>query len=118
MNWFSLTKRFTFPRWPLRLVRVEGESMLPTLEPGDVLLLMTPRGGLPKLGSLVEVLDPRDQRPLIKRVTQVEASRYWVEGDNPCASRDSRAFGALGEGEYVGRALLRLRAAPLSLRRV
>jgi nickel-type superoxide dismutase maturation protease len=84
-------------------IRVEGDSMRPTLEPGDRVLCVRARRLRP--GQLIALHDPRDRRLLVKRVATVEP--LTVEGDNPGASTDSRTFGAIALDHVVGRAVYR-----------
>jgi signal peptidase I len=102
-----------------RRVEVVGESMLPSLRPGDRLLLVR----LPAApGTVVAVADPRQpSRTLVKRVAagpggeaplpgggHLRAGRgYVVLGDNPAASTDSTEFGAVPRGLMRGRAVYR-----------
>ncbi len=77
-----------------RRMEVQGDSMAPTLLPGDRLLVL--RGGRARLGALVVVADPRSPRQLmVKRVAGIDPSGVTVLGDNPDASTDSRSFGPL-----------------------
>jgi nickel-type superoxide dismutase maturation protease len=88
-----------------RLV-VEGDSMRPTLEPGDRLLVIRTRRL--RLGQVVVIRDPRQaDRLLVKRVSAIGPTGLSVRGDNEAASTDSREFGALPRGEIVGRAFYR-----------
>lgn len=91
-------------------VRVEGGSMMPTLDPGDRLLVVPLP---PRRGRLVVVPDPRDPgRVLIKRVAAVAADgRIEVRGDNPAASTDSRHFGPVDAGTVIGRPVYRYHPA-------
>ena len=88
-------------RRPFRVI-VKGPSMSPTLEPGDLLMAVT--NGIVRAGSLVVVQHP--DRPAYEMVKRVEAlprdrvgerllrqDEYWVSGDNPEESTDSRSFG-------------------------
>jgi len=74
-------------------VRIAGDSMAPTLLEGDWALAFTPRRFAP--GDVVILEHP--QRPgfeLVKRLVRVVGpGEYWVEGDSPDASTDSRTFG-------------------------
>ena len=96
--------RFLTSRW--RRVVVEGESMLPTLEPGDRLLVLA--GGRPRPGALVALQDPRDPgRVLVKRVGSTVGPGFEVLGDNPPASTDSRHFGPVPPEALLGRVVHR-----------
>ncbi|MGH9178087.1 MAG: nickel-type superoxide dismutase maturation protease [Acidimicrobiales bacterium] len=75
-----------------RRVAVEGDSMRPTLLPGDRVVAVRCRRGRP--GDLVVLVDPRDaDRLLVKRVTAAGPEGHTVAGDNEAASTDSRTFG-------------------------
>ena len=91
-----------------RISRVEvvGDSMRPTLEPGDRLVLSRRRRVRP--GDLVAVTDPRQARRIVvKRVTRVSDAGLTVLGDNPSASTDSRVFGPVSPSAVQGRAVYR-----------
>jgi nickel-type superoxide dismutase maturation protease len=90
--------------------------MLPTLSPGDRLLVA--RIGKAKPGDLVVIRDPRNHsRLLCKRVLTVDERHIVVRGDNPEASTDSRAFGPVPDEWIVGRVIRRYwpSGQPLSL---
>jgi signal peptidase I len=102
-----------------RRVEVVGESMLPSLRPGDRLLLVRLP---PAPGTVVAVADPRQpSRTLVKRVAagpggevplpgggHLRAGRgYVLLGDNPAASTDSTEFGAVPRRLVRGRAVYR-----------
>lgn len=90
-------------RWlrvPAR-VAISGPSMLPTLEPGDhVLVRRTKR---PRQGELVVFSDPQARRRLVvKRVAAARREGIEVVGDNPGASRDSKDFGLVAYADVLG----------------
>ena len=80
-------------KWPLGLYRVAGESMLPTYQPGDLLLGW--RWFRPRPGRVVVAWR---QQPLIKRIIRLTPDGVWLEGDNTAASTDSRSFGPVEVG--------------------
>jgi nickel-type superoxide dismutase maturation protease len=84
--------------------------MLPTLRPGDRVLVTRGLRAL-RPGDLVALRDPRcPSRILVKRVAAVASGRVSVAGDNVEASTDSRTFGAVDAGRLLGR--VRYRYAP------
>lgn len=95
---------------PVR-VQVVGESMLPTLRPGDRALAVRP--AWVRAGEIVVLVDPSSRgRTMVKRlIWQGRDGRgrrvVWAEGDNPAASTDSREFGLIGHGAVRGRLVWR-----------
>ena len=93
--------------WAAR-VAVEGDSMRPTLEPGDW-LLADPEAfaeAPPRVGELVLVPDPRQpSRLLVKRVAEIHdgGRELFVTGDAHEESTDSRAFGSVDASTLEGR---------------
>jgi nickel-type superoxide dismutase maturation protease len=78
--------------WPWRRAVVRGPSMSPTLSDGDVLLLRL--GARPRPGAVLLVRWV--QRPgqlSIKRAVGRHGDGWWVLGDNPDGSTDSRHLG-------------------------
>lgn len=91
-------------RWT-DVVEVRGRSMLPTLLPGDRLLVARLR---PRPADVVLAADPRaPPREMIKRVARIDASGIHLRGDNPAASTDARAFGPVPAAAVEWRAVLR-----------
>src|SRR5204863_91659 len=74
-------------------VEVTGDSMLPTLLPGDRLFVV--QGLRARPGDLVTLPDPRGPaRVVVKRVASIAGDgTVVVRGDHPGASTDSRTFG-------------------------
>jgi nickel-type superoxide dismutase maturation protease len=92
----------------LGLADVYNPSMLPTLRPGDQLLLCY--GVRVRPGDVVVLRHPFQHDLLIvKRVATRRGGGWWVLGDNPEVANDSREFGVVPDGLVVARALLRLR---------
>ena len=99
--------------FPFTRFRVEDESMRPTLEPGDYVLVnrWAYRFQSPKRGDLVVVRDPEAlDRFLVKRVSDATGpTEVRLAGDNRIASRDSRAFGPVPLERIVGKVWIRLK---------
>jgi nickel-type superoxide dismutase maturation protease len=90
----------------LRRLEIVGESMRPTLEAGDRLLVL--RFVPPRVGDLVALPDPRRaDRMMVKRVAAVEGATVTVLGDNSRASTDSRHFGPVARRLVSGRVVYR-----------
>jgi nickel-type superoxide dismutase maturation protease len=86
---------------------VQDESMLPTLRPGDRLLVdpRAFRSRPPRVGEIVILVDPQDsKRWLVKRVESVDVSAATldVRGDATETARDSRRFGCIPIRSVVG----------------
>lgn len=94
-------------------VAVTGRSMLPTLHPGDELLVHW--GGRARPGRLVVVRLP--SRPLaVKRAAVRDDEGWWVESDNPAEGTDSWTLGRpVPESDVLATVLWRYR--PLVRRR-
>jgi nickel-type superoxide dismutase maturation protease len=85
---------------------VAGPSMEPTLHDGDWILAR--RDGRAGVGDLVVLEHPQRAGLLVvKRVARIDAQGYWVLGDAPWASTDSRQFGVVPT--LVGRVVWRVR---------
>ncbi|GAA4674406.1 nickel-type superoxide dismutase maturation protease [Streptomyces chumphonensis] len=90
------------------LAEVFNPSMVPTLLPGDRLVL---RYGVPVRPGHVVVLRHPFQHDLlvVKRIVGRREGGWWVRGDNPYVRNDSREFGAVPDELVVARAFVRLR---------
>ena len=104
----------------LDTVAVEGDSMVPTFQRGDWLLVRYfTSQRVPKVRVGDVLLVERLEQPgalLIKRLTDIRTDSpnrhyptYWVEGDNKSLSQDSRSWGALEGSDIVGKVLLRIK---------
>lgn len=72
--------------------------MVPVLYPGDQLLVRRTAAVQP--GDLVVARFPAaPDRLVVKRAVRRTAGGWWVEGDNPAGSDDSRRY---GPAEVVG----------------
>ena len=66
--------------------------MQPTLQPGDCLLVRRPRRV--RAGQVVVARFPgRPALLVVKRVVRPVDGGWWVEGDNPAVTDDSRRYG-------------------------
>jgi signal peptidase I len=117
---------YTFVRWRPFRVEISGGSMRPALEPGEW-ALATPASRF-RRGDVVVVEHPqREGFEMVKRVIGVPGDRapnaevlgegeFWVQGDSPDASTDSRSFGPVRREHLKAR--VRLVYWPLQRRRV
>lgn len=86
--------------------------MSPTLGDGDVVLARF--GTIPRSGDVVLVRwAARPQQLSVKRASRPDGAGWWVLGDNPRGSTDSRT---LGTAEVVAVVALRLWPRPGRLR--
>jgi hypothetical protein len=91
-------------------VIVHGRSMVPTYADGDVLLVLW---GVPVPLWRVAVVRLPDRPLAVKRVRRHGVTgRWWVEGDAPDASTDSRTLGWLPPDAVCGLVVGRLYRLP------
>jgi len=85
-----------------QLMRVQGRSMRPTLEPGNLVWVAPSRS--PQRGDIVAARPAAcGGRAIIKRITNVSHDGdYFLSGDAPDDSTDSRSFGPVAFGELIG----------------
>ncbi len=101
----------------IRRLEVIGDSMSPTLNSGDLLLvnIWSRRGSFQadQLVLIQRINRANGERDFIqvKRLTRIEPAGMWVEGDNSNQSTDSRTWGFLQSDEVIGRVLVRYRKA-------
>lgn len=92
--------------------------MRPTLCAGDLCLVLW--GVRIRPGDVVVARLPG--RPLgVKRAVRRTADGWWLEGDDPSASTDSRTFGTVPDDAVLGRVLIRywpLARRPVLVRRL
>lgn len=81
--------------------------MLPTLEPGDLVLVdrAAYRSVRPAVGDVVVAQHPHERNvTLIKRIGAVEPDgRLYLLSDNPREGTDSRTFGTVDAASILGR---------------
>ncbi len=64
----------------IRLVKVVGDSMSPTLSGGDYIVTIKPRLLQP---GFIYVVNHSDLGQIVKRLERIEDGRYYFAGDNP-----------------------------------
>ncbi|MBT2384613.1 nickel-type superoxide dismutase maturation protease [Streptomyces sp. ISL-11] len=93
------------------LAEVYNPSMVPTLNPGDQLVVQY--GAAVRPGDVVVLRHPfRQDLLIVKRAVERREGGWWVMGDNPLVENDSREFGTVPEEFVVARAWVRLRRPP------
>jgi phage repressor protein C with HTH and peptisase S24 domain len=100
---------------PWQIVHVSGPSMVPTLRPGDVLLVR--HGASVRPGDLVLArFAGLPGRHVVKRAVRPVDDGWWVASDNGAAGGDSSVHGV---ADVLARVVLRLRPGlPRVVRRV
>jgi signal peptidase I len=100
----------SYVRW--RRVAVRGPSMSPALHDGDVVLVRF--GASAQVGDVVLVRwAARPGQLSVKRAVRAVDDGWWVHGDNPFGSTDSRH---LGPAQVVAVVRLRLWPRPARIR--
>ena len=85
-------------------VVIHGDSMLPTLKPGDIIKFSVVENL--KEGDVVLVFHPfRKNIKIVKRIKSIDVDRFFLEGDNPdpLASDDSHNFGTVTFDSIIGK---------------
>ena len=90
----------------LYFLRVQGDSMSPSLEDGQSVLALSPLLVGVQPGRIVAF--QRGDVLYIKRVLTREDGGWFVVGDNPSRSTDSRRFGPVPESAIRAVGVLRL----------
>jgi signal peptidase I len=93
-------------------VAVSGPSMVPTLLDGDALVAYPVRRVRPGDVVIAQFRSRPDLR-VVKRAIRPYRDGWWIEGDNPFVTDDSRKY---GEAVVLGRVLFRYWRAPASRR--
>jgi nickel-type superoxide dismutase maturation protease len=82
---------------------VSGDSMSPTLNDGDVVLIDYKARFA--AGDIVLARHPyKKSVRILKRIERIdEQDRFWLVGDNQAESSDSRTFGAVSKADLLGK---------------
>ncbi len=95
---------------PWGFARVRGDSMRPTLRPGDRLLVSYRRAA--RVGDVVVARLPggvlATKRAAARRTTELGAPGWWLLSDNPQLGSDSRQYGAIAEADVIAVVLRRI----------
>jgi len=114
LPWILIALCFSVPFILYRPVSVLNGAMENTLLTGDFLLIDRFSGTHPALGDMVALHNPKDRRQiLIRRVAAVPGgivngsvlppNKYYVLGDAPAKSIDSRNFGFIDAADIIGK---------------
>jgi nickel-type superoxide dismutase maturation protease len=79
--------------------------MLPVLRPGS-LVIAYPINSRTRLVRGDVVVARRPDRPsveMVKRISEIDGDHFYLLGDNPNASTDSRTFGAVDRSQLIAR---------------
>jgi len=81
--------------------------MLPLLQPGDEILI-DPHAYtklLPQIDDIVVTVHPWQKNlTIVKRIAALDSQeRYWLLGDNPQRSTDSRHWGTIELADIIGK---------------
>jgi signal peptidase I len=101
------------------LMVTQGRSMLPTLEPGSVLVVNKAaygfrlpglgiylfRWSIPQAGDLVVFYTPLGERA-VKRCSYVSGGNFFALGDNDLESFDSRSYGLIPSDHILGKVVV------------
>ena len=87
-------------------LRVQGDSMSPTLDDGCSVLALSPKIVRVRPGCVIAFR--RSEQLYIKRALSREGDGWFVVGDNPSRSTDSRRFGPVDESAIRAVVVLRL----------
>jgi len=88
----------------IRIVKVIGDSMSPTLNDGDYILTLKPRSVRP---GFIYVVNHSDLGRIVKRLDRVEDGRYYFTGDNP-KSTPSAVIGPVTRERIIGRMVFKI----------
>lgn len=85
--------------FPFARFEIEGESMRPTYQSGDRVLVF--RWGAVQPGDTVVFC--KNGMTMVKRIAKREGDRWIMRGDNWKESSDSEKFGGVEGSEVIGK---------------
>lgn len=88
--------------FPFSRFTVYGNSMFPTLKPGQDVLVWCWFFSLKK-GDLVAF--KKSGNDMIKRIQKIRRNEYFLVGDNKKQSTDSRNFGWIKKSQIIGKVI-------------
>lgn len=89
----------------IKLVKVTGNSMSPTLMDGDYVLIRKPRRQRKLTLGLIYVINHSELGRIIKRLGDMKHDRCFFIGDNP-SSTPSTVIGAVESSRVIGQVIL------------
>ncbi len=109
----SFTEKIAWLLRQRKRYRVKGNSMCPTLQAGETVLvnIKAYKHQTPQADDIVMALHPNlPEQKIFKRVQFInEYGRIYLIGDNKAASDDSRHFGPVPPENILGQVTSRLR---------
>ena len=85
----------------------EGQSMKPTLRDGEVVLV--DRNARVGVGDIVVAKHPIEEGEVVKRIARItDHGHYFLIGDNPDDSIDSRHYGPVTRQYIKGKVVARM----------
>lgn len=90
--------------------RILGHSMVPSLLPGDEILVsnLPYLFRKPQVNDIVVLEHPGKNKRFVKRITKIQKDMYLFEGDNTNDSYDSRSFGMKSRKVIKGKMIIKL----------
>lgn len=87
---------------------ISGDSMSPTLNEGDAVLIKP--NAKPRVGDIILARHPyKTSVKIVKRVSEILPDGALILiGDNPVESTDSRSFGSISRDHIIGRVVCRI----------
>ena len=90
--------------------KIIGHSMEPQIKNGQSVLVsnISYLFKTPKINDIVAFKDINNVQILVKRITKIQNSKYFIEGDNQEDSLDSRKLGLISRDKIIGEVIFNL----------